>query len=179
MTAKVLLINPKYPHNVGGAYRAAACFGATDVYVHGDRVPLESREGYRLPREERLRAYNDEVNLQELHHMDHIVRKGFTPIAVEVSPNAEQLHHFEHPENAIYLFGPEDGSIPKGWRHACHRFVVIPSFHCLNLAGVVYTVLYDRVAKRRLAHYDPEIPSNMLMSGEMRGYKEHYPEVPA
>lgn len=46
MRARVLLINPKYPHNVGGAYRAAACFGAESVFVVGNRVPLEPTEGY-------------------------------------------------------------------------------------------------------------------------------------
>ena len=29
----------------------------------------------------------------------------------------------------------------------CHRFIVIPSRHCVNLAAAVYLVLYDRAAK--------------------------------
>ena len=174
MSASILLIDPKYPHNVGGAYRAAACFGAGALYVVGDRVSLAPHAGYRLPREERLRSYRDEVELQSVAGLDDIPTIG-VPIAVEVNPSAEQLHHFEHPDDAIYIFGPEDGSIPKGWRTVCQRFVVIPSFHCLNLAGAVYTVLYDRVAKRRMSGLDPEIPSSRLMSGETRGYVEHFP----
>lgn len=174
MGADVLLIDPKYPHNVGGAYRAAACFGARSLYVVGDRVPLQPHAGYRLPREERLRSYRDEVALESVDSLADI-STGAVPIAVEVSPSAEQLHHFDHPEDAIYVFGPEDGSIPKGWRTVCQRFVVIPSYHCLNLAGAVYTVLYDRVAKRRVGGLDPEVPSRRLMSGETRGYVEHYP----
>jgi tRNA(Leu) C34 or U34 (ribose-2'-O)-methylase TrmL len=35
-------------------------------------------------------------------------------------------------------------------RH-CHRFVRIPTRHCLNLATAVSTVLYDRHLKRVLA----------------------------
>ena len=32
-------------------------------------------------------------------------------------------------------------------RKRCHRFVVIPSLHCLNVAMSVGTVLYDRMVK--------------------------------
>jgi tRNA(Leu) C34 or U34 (ribose-2'-O)-methylase TrmL len=70
-----------------------------------------------------------------------------TPIAVEVRPNAERLPDFEHPLNALYVFGPEDGTLDRGILEACHRFVVIPSTNCLNLAAAVNVVLYDRMAK--------------------------------
>jgi tRNA C32,U32 (ribose-2'-O)-methylase TrmJ len=56
-----------------------------------------------------------------------------------------------HPENAVYVFGPEDGSIPPVFRRHCHRFVSIPSKHCLNLAAAVYIVLYDRNQKEYLS----------------------------
>jgi hypothetical protein len=36
----------------------------------------------------------------------------------------------------------------------CHRFVVIPTRHCTNLAAAVYTVHYDRHAKRVSAGLD-------------------------
>ena len=179
MTARVLLDNPKYPHNVGGAYRAAACFGASHVYVTGSRVPLTPTDGYRLPREERLRAYNDEVELRAaetktIYNLVNHHRPRHTPVVVEVSDTAEQLHHFIHPEDALYIFGPEDGSVSRYYREMGHRYVIIPSFHCLNLAGAVYTVLYDRVAKRRLAGLEEEVPSYDLMSGR-EGYAEHHP----
>lgn len=48
----------------------------------------------------------------------------------------------------MYLFGPEDGSLDRAILGLCHRFVVIPTRHCTNLAAAVYTVLYDRHAKR-------------------------------
>ena len=175
---RVLLDNPKYPHNVGGAYRAAACFDADEVWVDGERVPLEPSEGYRLPREERLRVYRNEVKLRKIdkgYFRFGAERNKFTPVVVEVSETAEQLHHFIHPEDAVYIFGPEDGSVSRYYREAGHRFVVIPSYHCLNLAGAVYTVLYDRIAKRRREGLEPEMPSSMLMGGEGRGYAEHYP----
>lgn len=172
-SASVLLYNPKYPHNVGGAYRAASCFGAESVWVQGQRVPLEPTEGYRLPREERMRAYRNEVELISVYNAFDMMDPGITPVCVEVDPTSEQLHHFIHPERALYVFGPEDGSIPPVVRRHCHRFVMIPSYHCLNLAGAVYTVLYDRVAKRRLQGLEPDVPTSELMRSEQRGYAEH------
>jgi tRNA(Leu) C34 or U34 (ribose-2'-O)-methylase TrmL len=67
-----------------------------------------------------------------------------TPVAVELRPDAESLVTFEHPGEALYVFGPEDGSLPKPVRLRCHPFVVIPTHHCLSLAAAVNVVLYDR-----------------------------------
>src|SRR5206468_11275188 len=76
---------------------------------------------------------------------------GTVPVAVEVRANSEPLHSFEHPASALYVFGPEDGSIPAALLPRCHRFLVIPTRHCLNLATAVATVLWDRAYKRWLA----------------------------
>ena len=37
----------------------------------------------------------------------------------------------------------------------CHRFLVIPTRHCANLSAAMYTVLYDRHAKRVLEGLEP------------------------
>ena len=78
---------------------------------------------------------------------------------MELRPDAEPLLTFEHPENALYVFGPEDGGLPKPIRVLCHRFVVIPTRHCLNLAAAVNVVLYDRLLKRHLAGVEPVPPA--------------------
>jgi tRNA(Leu) C34 or U34 (ribose-2'-O)-methylase TrmL len=72
-------------------------------------------------------------------------------VGVEKRDHAECLTDFVHPEWAIYVFGPEDGSLPKAVRHACHRFVWIPSEQCLNLAAAVNVVLCHRRMSRQLA----------------------------
>lgn len=145
LTPSVVLINPKFPHNVGAALRAASCYGAKQVWFTGDRVELGLKGSKRLPREERMKGYRD----VELRHYDRVFDQfeDVTPVAVELRPNSESLPQFDHPKNAIYLFGPEDGSIPQMYLQHCHRFVVIPTRHCVNLAAAVYTVLYDRQCK--------------------------------
>ena len=146
----VVLIDPKYPHNVGMVVRLAACYGLRQVWFTGDRVSLEPLRGERLPREERMKGYRD---VQLIHH-EHVFDRfpaGTVPVAVEVRANSEPLHSFEHPDNVLYVFGPEDGSIPPALLPRCHRFLVIPTRHCLNLATAVATVLWDRAYKRWLA----------------------------
>lgn len=171
MTASILLIDTKFPHNVGGAVRALSCFGGGEVTYTGNRIDM----GDRLPREERMKAYKNtpwwhlssprpiERMLVDVH-----MRRGAVPVpvAVELLPGTEPLHTFEHPDHALYVFGPEDGSLPNGVRRSCHRFVTIPSYHCLNLAAAVYIVLYDRAVKRWQAGLD-DMPS---IDGEGRGW---------
>lgn len=172
MTASILLVETKFAHNVGGAVRALSCFGGGDVFYTGDRFDM----GDRLPREERMRAYADTpwhhlatgfpAGLRPVDFAKQYGRRSLTPVAVELLPGTEPLHTFEHPEDALYVFGPEDGSLPNGVRRSCHRFVTIPSLHCLNLAAAVYIVLYDRAVKRWQAGVDT-MPS---IDGEGRGW---------
>lgn len=168
MTAQLILINPKFPHNVGGAVRAAACYDALSVTWTGKRVTLDATNK-RLPREERLRAYR---------HIDMVINDrpfdalppDVVPVAIEVRETSEQLPAFEHPEHAAYVFGPEDGSIPSVLLRHCHRFVIVPSLHCMNLAATVNVVLYDRLMKRQLAGLDPIVPTARVLD-EQRGWE--------
>lgn len=141
----IVLCDPKYPHNVGGVVRACAVYGVYEVWMSGSRVPLEG-EHYRLPREERMRDYG-KVRLAAYDKPLAAFGRSATPVAVEVRDNAEDLVWFEHPLEPVYVFGPEDGNLPASVLGLCHRFVRIPTLHCLNLAAAVCTVLYDRYAK--------------------------------
>lgn len=147
----VILHNPKYPHNVGAAVRACSNFGGKAVLFTGDRVSLEpdNTNGYRLPRELRMKDYQDILLLKDEYPFNRFF-KDVIPVAVEKRENAEPLTYFQHPENAVYVFGPEDGSIPQVMLRHCQRFLVIVSKHCLNLGAAVNVVLADRITKMGL-----------------------------
>jgi tRNA(Leu) C34 or U34 (ribose-2'-O)-methylase TrmL len=152
VAVSVGLWDPKFPRNVGTAVRALSCFGHKNLWVDGDRVKLEpayKKGAYRLPREERMRGGNA-INVQKTGRLID-AEPSLTPVAVELVPGAEMLPYFEHPENALYIFGPEDGSLSAGILSACHRFVQVPMLHCANLASTIYLTLYDRHCKEVLA----------------------------
>ena len=142
----VVLIDPKYPHNVGAALRAAACFNIPHIWVSGERVLQEVDALKRLPREERLRGYQD---VELAYHPDplSVVSGRPTPVAVEFRPHSHSLFDYQHDANSIYVFGPEDGTLHRNVLTRCHRFVVIDTAHCLNLGSAVSIVLYDRAMK--------------------------------
>lgn len=143
-TPAIVLLQPKYEHNVGGALRNAVAYGVPQVWMTGNRVTLDDPK-HRLPREERMKTYGG----TRLYAFDRPLDcfAGAVPVCVEVSNEAERLHDFVHPANALYVFGPEDGHVAQAIRARCHRFVTIPTAVCLNLATAVATVLYDRAHK--------------------------------
>lgn len=150
----VLLVNPKYGHNLGGAVRAVATMcdpeDSHTVYWTGDRIDLTTERGKtRLPREERLRQYQHVSYEHALIGAKVLPPRDSTqiPVAVEIGPGFIPLIEYEHPENAVYVFGPEDGSLSRSWLGLCHHHVVIPSNGCVNLAAAVYLTLYDRLVK--------------------------------
>ena len=162
-TPAVVLIDPKYAHNVGMVVRLASCYGLSQVWFTGERVSLDVSFRKRLPREERMKGYGD----VEIINYDYPFEQfaDAVPVAVEVRKNSEPLHSFEHPPNAVYVFGPEDGSVSKPDISHCHRFVVIPTRHCLNLATAVATVLWDRQYKGWLSGE----PGELATPGEFEG----------
>lgn len=169
-TPAVVLVNPKNPRNVGAVLRNCACFGVKQLWYTGDRAQREWERMSRLPREERLPRYTDKVRV--------IKGRGrflgefgpqATPVCVEVHPTAEDLTFFDHPDNAVYIFGPEDGDLDKGIKSACHQFVTIPSDGPLNLAVAVGIVLADKRMK--------DIVDSLAPDGDWRAYQSAYKRV--
>jgi tRNA G18 (ribose-2'-O)-methylase SpoU len=65
-------------------------------------------------------------------------------IGIEIAEDAKPLMGFVHPKEAVYLLGPEDGSLSNKAKALCKYVVSIPSRQCLNLAVAGSIVMYDR-----------------------------------
>lgn len=162
----LILINPKYVHNVAAAIRAASCFDVTRLVWTGSRVDPTLLD--RLPREERMKGYRDVTWNHDQADKPFEYFSAVTPVCVELMENSEALTTFIHPENAVYIFGQEDGGVPQVIRRLCHRFVHIQSNHCLNLSAAINVILHDRKAKRQLAGTEPILPTGQMLR-EHRG----------
>lgn len=135
------LVNPKNPVNVGMIMRAAGCYEADAVFY----------SGVRFARAQKFAAdtknANRKIALVEVENLLDEIPAGAELVAVELIEGATPLMDFVHPDNAYYLFGPEDGSIKKELLDHCKHVVYIPTIGCMNLAATVHVVLYDRMAK--------------------------------
>lgn len=158
MKPSVVLINPKYTHNLAAAIRACSCFGVEDLIYTGTRLVINDKE--RLPREERMKGYKA-VNWR--HNARPFTPLTGTPVCVEIRKDSEPLNTFIHPEDAIYVFGPEDGSVPTTITRLCHRFVHIQAHHCLNLAAALNVILHHRMMQ-----FQPILPLEQILH-ETRG----------
>jgi len=149
MTSKqqtaIALCNPKSPSNVGAALRAAGCYNAKAIYYDGNR--------YKQIKKLNLDTKNRKEDIP-LIHVDSFIELKATYkniICIEFAENACSLPDFKHPEEALYVFGPEDGSISQNLIDIADDVVYIPTNGCMNLAATVNVALYDRLAKQNQA----------------------------
>ena len=135
------LFCPKTPSNVGSVLRAAHVYGAALVVTtpgrpryHGS--PTDTQKGYR------------HVPLQQVDDLRRAIPYDCVPVAVDLIEGAQSLVTYKHPERAIYIFGPEDGTLGAAVTSWCRDVVYVPTRYCMNLAACVNVVLYDRMAKQ-------------------------------
>jgi len=168
----IVMFDPWNPFNVGAAVRAASCFSVSQVWVTGRRCAEQVWNAKRIPREERMKGFKDVDIILEDDPLTYF--PGAVPVAVALLPNSENLLAFEHPEKAVYVFGPEDGSIPYPVRGLCHRRIFIPTRHCTNLGAAIYLVLYDRLLKRYMSGAVESLPIGDVLA-EPRGWPGNLP----
>ena len=143
--AAIGLYHPKTRANVGGTLRAAFCFDAALVVVEGDRSHFNEGVGHctNTLRSER------HIPIVRTDDMHGAIPYGCVPVAVDLVDGATPLHAFQHPRNAFYVFGPEDGTLGGDILRRCRDKIMVPTRQCMNLAATVNVVLYDRLAKQK------------------------------
>jgi len=148
------LTNPKSPSNVGAVMRAAGCYQANKVLYTGKRY------------EHAAKFSTDTKNVA-----DHIPLKGVDSffdgldekvkvVCIELVEGAVPLPEFNHPDNALYILGPEDGSLSQKVVDRADHVVYVPTVGCMNLAATVNVVLYDRLAKSKNNTFSNDLIKN-------------------
>ncbi len=136
----IVLINPKDHNNVGQILRSAKAMGASYVVLSGSRYTK------RAPTD--VHNAVEHMPIFEVDDPFQVIPKNAKKIAVDLLDDAEALPTIEHPNNATYFFGPEDGYVPKDVLAQCDQKVLIPTWACLNLAVCASIVMYDRLKSR-------------------------------
>ena len=137
------LTDPKSPSNVGAVMRAAGCYQADEVRYTGVRYARAAKFHTDTKDVSRKIPLNAAESL-----IDNLTSKQKI-ICVDLVEGAIPLPEFEHPENAIYIFGPEDGTIAQDVINKADAVVYVPTIGCMNLAASVNVLLYDRLAKAK------------------------------
>ena len=135
------LTNPKSPTNVGAVMRAAGCYQVDEVKYTGQRYEKAAR--FHTDTKSATRTIPLTGVESFLDNLDPETKI----VCVELAEGATPLPRFKHPENAIYIFGPEDGSIAQNVADRADHVVYVPTVGCMNLAATVNVLLYDRLAK--------------------------------
>jgi len=90
---------------------------------------------------------SESVPLTEVTSLADAVPGEMKIVCVELAENAIPLPEYQHPENAFYIFGPEDNTISQPLIDRADEVVYVPTIGCMNLSAVVNIVLYDRMIK--------------------------------
>ena len=135
------LINPKSPTNVGAVMRAAGCYQANNVFYTGQRYANAAKFNTDT------QNIKEKIPLTAVDSIDESLINGVKVVCVDLVEGATPLPLFEHPEQALYIFGPEDGTIPQCIIDKADAVVYVPTVGCMNLAASVNVLLYDRLVK--------------------------------
>lgn len=135
------LTNPKSPSNVGAVMRASGCYGVDEVIYTGQRYQQAAKFSTDT------KNITKRIPLTAVESLIEAKSNGVEIVCVELVEGATPLPVFKHPRKALYILGPEDGSISQQVVDKSDHVVYIPTIGCMNLAATVNVVLYDRLAK--------------------------------
>ena len=134
----IALLNPKNSTNIGTCLRNCSCFGADFISIIGPRFQKFKRQA-----SDTLKTWRHIPVFEYLEFADFYNHITHDCQLISIEVDGEDIRTFIHPQRSIYLFGPEDGTLPK---LPGKRLKIETSF-CLNLAVATGIVLFDRQNK--------------------------------
>jgi tRNA(Leu) C34 or U34 (ribose-2'-O)-methylase TrmL len=145
------LTDPKSPSNVGAVMRAAGCYQVDTVLYSGKRYSRAAKFNTDT------QSASKKIPLIGVESLADNLPEGSKLVCVDLIEGAIALPAFKHPKNAMYVFGPEDGTISQMVIDQADAVVYIPTNGCMNLAATVNVLLYDRLAKSTIAVGNDEL----------------------
>jgi len=125
--------------------RAAGCYQVDAVFYTGKRYDRAAKFNTDT------KDASKNIPLNRVANLLDDIPKNVKTVCVELVEGATLLPEYKHPDNAIYIFGSEDGTISQDVIDRADAVVYVPTTGCMNLAATVNVVLYDRLAKSDLS----------------------------
>ncbi len=132
----------KNRRNIGTLWRSALCLDADFIFTIGARYQKQASDTMQTWRHLPYWRFKTAEEFRAL------IPYSCVPIGVEIKEDATFLDNFCHPERAVYILGPEDGSLSSTTCDFCAHIIRIPSRFCLNVATAGAIILYDRQRQR-------------------------------
>lgn len=139
------LCNPKSPDNVSSIKRAAGNYRVNSIFYTGSRYPRAIKLNPGMS--DISRDVGLSVPVTGVTDLTEKLPVNIKIVCVEFAQGATPLPQYQHPDNALYVFGPEDGTISQEIIDRADAVVYVPTIGCMNLAAAVNVVLYDRLMK--------------------------------
>lgn len=130
--------NAKTEYNVGGLWRSAQILGASFIFTIGRRYEKQSTDTTKTWRNIPLFKYD---TFEQFYA--NIPYSCFL-VGVELTEKATEIERFWHPQRAIYLLGPEDGSISPAAQSKCQSMIKLPGTPCYNVAVAGSLIMFHR-----------------------------------
>ncbi len=175
----IVLLNPKFPENIGAAARAAWNMGISRLVIvrsekpdHQAMAKMATHKAAHLIEEmdihhtlaEALAPYSVVVGTTARRGRQRQIKKGPREVVKEISPLLS--------DNRIaFLFGPEDSGLTNDDLKYCQLTSAIPTadFSSLNLAQAVaihcYEIYHGLVHSQRKHTHSPQLASTFELEG--------------
>lgn len=138
----IALFYPKFEANVGMVMRTSAIFGVDFIYIIG---PIR----YKHMRTDTLKCSRHVpiIHFTDFKDFWNHIPNNTDVIGVELSEKSRPIQNWVHRPRSLFLFGPEDGSIPDSELKRCIAKIQLPGYPSLNLSTAVAVTLYDKIVK--------------------------------
>jgi len=183
----IVLVEPKYPENIGAAARCAMNMGISNLIIVRDEEP-DREKMLKMATHKAAHLIDGLLHFQELEQalapFSHVVgttaRQG-RKRRVENSPRFifDSLLPLLQDNRIALLFGPEHRGLTNEDLKYCQMTVTIPTadFSSLNLAQAVAILCYELywtvMYSQKTATFTPKLASNY----ELEGMYEHVDEM--
>ncbi len=179
----IVLLNPKYPENIGSAARAAWNMGLTRIIVVADEYPVHARMA-------KLATHNAAHLLDKMEFHENLgdALAPFSQVIGTTARRGRQRLAARPPREIIqnilpllannqvaFLFGPEDSGLSNEALNYCQQTSAIPTadFSSLNLAQAVSIHCYEIFHALVYEQKDPLPARKIANSHEMESMFNH------